>query len=505
MHLSTLLISAVAVPTLAQYAAPPQVQVIPHQVAQQVQQQQQVNQPLSQQQVIQQFPQQQVIQQIPNVVTNGMPVFNANGVCVNNQVVIPNTMLQTWGIQWRMSVQQVGQLVTGITALPPQINILLGCRQLCQVHNVPMTTVVQVARACRTHIIQNNIVIVQRPQVVVLNTVANVFIQMRHTVMPVNQPVVQQQIVVKQPVIQQQVVVQQPVVQQQVVVQRPVVQQQVVVQQQPIVTQAVCLRKVVIVQPAMTRVQTVCNQFGITPANANWMSQYVMGNMVNWGCCGLGSTQISKRDDADTTVAAGSNATFAETMANDAEMQGDMATVLEMFMGNTTMLANATISEAMGFVKDAAKSMEMSELIITNMCGAAAAAMLQSNTTDSENLHAMVNCATAKTETFIDPVDLGPAADARTSAPITMSTASVATSSTSTLASFSSVEVSSAGTFPTGTFPTSTGVLSIPTTLSPSNMQDAKTQVSVTEIKMSRALSAGVLSFTAIYVAVFAF
>ncbi|KAI8613615.1 hypothetical protein BC830DRAFT_1082546 [Chytriomyces sp. MP71] len=390
MHISALLLVTVALPALCQYAGQPIAQPAIQQQQFPVAGQQQipVAGQLAQQQNVPTVQQQQMNLQIMGGATNGQvftgqvsqvltsaaPVLTTNGVCINNHVLFPNSMLQTWGMPWGMSAQQVGQIVIQVSALPIQSNILTGCRQICLTHRIPMHALVRISHSCRSHILQQGVTFVNRQHLALWNTAANVFVQ---RVVVLQQPRLQQQ--------QQVVIVQQPP--------RPIIVQQ----------QQVLVRQVVLQQPVAVRVQRVCSRFGITQAHAVWMGQFIMSNMGSWGCCGLvggNAIRVTKRDNAPASM---------EEVANDAGMQDDMATVMELMMGNATMLSKASFAEAQGFVKDTATAMEMSPTTITNMCGTAVAAMLQSNMTEGDNLNAMTNCATAKDATFVDPAELSTA------------------------------------------------------------------------------------------------
>ncbi|KAJ3247066.1 hypothetical protein HDU78_005468 [Chytriomyces hyalinus] len=251
-----------------------------------------------------------------------------------------------------------------MVSLPIQSNILVGCRQICRTQRIPMVAIVQIARSCRSHIItQKRVRVIPRHHMLIINTAANVFIQ--------------QQRVVRRQQQQQQIVI----------VQRPPVRVQVT--------------RIVIVQKVVQRVQVVTRRLRISESSMGWLMPYIMGNMVNWGCCGVESLDgfngaISYKRDADVGMM-----DMAVKMANDADMQGGMASVLEMLSEKASMLSTASTAESQQMIANAAKEMKMSEMAITNICAATASAMLTSNMTAGSELDAMVNCATSKDETFI--------------------------------------------------------------------------------------------------------
>ncbi|KAJ3222319.1 hypothetical protein HDU81_009957 [Chytriomyces hyalinus] len=287
--------------------------------------------------------------------------YNSNqGLQWGQNIIISNQMLGSWGRQWNLNSQQVGQIISQMVSLPIQSNILLGCRQICRTQRISMVSIVQIARSCRTHIItQKRVRVIPRHHMIILNHAANVFIQ-------------QQRVVRRQKV---------------VIVQRPPVRVQVT--------------RIVIVQKVVQRVQVVSRRLRISESSMNWLMPYVMGNMVNWGCCGTESIDgfngaISYKRDSDTGMM-----DMAVKMANDADMQSGMASVLEMLSDKASMLSTATTQESQQMIADAAKQMKMSEMAITNICAATASAMLSSNMTSGSELDAMVNCATSKDETFI--------------------------------------------------------------------------------------------------------
>ncbi|KAJ3231375.1 hypothetical protein HDU78_007744 [Chytriomyces hyalinus] len=293
-----------------------------------------------------------------------VPVSWSNqGLRWGQNVIVSNQMLGSWGRQWGLGGQQVGQIVSQMVSLPVRSNILVGCRQICQVQRVPMVAIVQIARSCRSHIIsQRRVRVIPRHHMLIINSAANVFIQ-------------QQRVVRRQQV---------------VIVQRPPVRVQVT--------------RIVIVQPVVQRVQVVTRRLRISESSMGWLMPYIMGNMVNWGCCGVESIDgfngaISYKRDGDAGMM-----DMAVKMANDADMQGGMATVLEMLSDKVEMLGGATTTESQQMIADAAKQMKMSEMAITNICAATASAMLTSNMTSGKELDAMVNCATAKEDAFI-PMD----------------------------------------------------------------------------------------------------
>ncbi|KAJ3389100.1 hypothetical protein HDU80_011552 [Chytriomyces hyalinus] len=290
--------------------------------------------------------------------------WSNQGLRWGQNVIVSNQMLGSWGRQWGLGGQQVGQIISQMVSLPVRSNILVGCRQICQVQRVPMVAIIQIARSCRSHIIsQRRVRVVPRHHMLIINSAANVFIQ-------------QQRVVRRQ--------------QQVVIVQRPPVRVQVT--------------RIVIVQPVVQRVQIVTRRLRISESSMGWLMPYIMGNMVNWGCCGVESIDgfngaISYKRDGDTGMM-----DMAVKMANDADMQGGMATVLEMLSDKVEMLGGATTTESQQMIADAAKQMKMSEMAITNICAATASAMLTSNMTSGKELDAMVNCATAKEDAFI-PMD----------------------------------------------------------------------------------------------------
>ncbi|KAI8830880.1 hypothetical protein BJ741DRAFT_651927 [Chytriomyces cf. hyalinus JEL632] len=319
-------------------------------------------------QVFRNSQQNQVYQQQQNQVYQQQEVqvpvsWSNQGLRWGQNVIVSNQILGSWGRQWGLGNQQVGQIVSQMVSLPVRSNILVGCRQICQVQRVPMVAIVQIARSCRSHIInQKRVRVIPRHHMLIINSAANVFIQ-------------QQRVVRRQQV---------------VIVQRPPVRVQVT--------------RIVIVQKVVQRVQVVTRRLRISESSMGWLMPYIMGNMVNWGCCGVESIDgfngaISYKRDGDTGMM-----DMAVKMANDADMQDGMATVLEMLSDKAEMLGSATTAESQQMIADAAKQMKMSEMAITNICAATASAMLTSNMTSGKELDAMVNCATAKEDAFI-PMD----------------------------------------------------------------------------------------------------
>ncbi|KAJ3227923.1 hypothetical protein HDU81_006408 [Chytriomyces hyalinus] len=340
--------------------------------------------------------------------------WSNQGLRWGQNVIVSNQMLGSWGRQWGLGSQQVGQIISQMVSLPVQSNILVGCRQICQVQRVPMVAIVQIARSCRSHIItQKRVRVVPRHHMLIINSAANVFIQ-------------QQRVVRKQQV---------------VIVQRPPVRVQVT--------------RIVIVQQVVQRVQVVTNRLRISESSMGWLMPYIMGNMVNWGCCGAESIDgfngaISYKRDDNTNMM-----DMAVKMANDADMQGGMATVLEMLSDKAEMLGTATTAESQQMIADAAKQMKMSEMAITNICAATASAILTSNMTAGKELDAMVNCATAKEDAFIpmdqinklSTTDSKEAQDATgTASASSSSSTSVATLETTTTASAQSAQTSASST-----------------------------------------------------------
>ncbi|KAI8616677.1 hypothetical protein BC830DRAFT_1117050 [Chytriomyces sp. MP71] len=353
--------------------------------------------------------QQQAIRQIVNANQGGLNgqtitssnqriTFNNQGICLGQTIIVPTQILNTWGGQWSMSASQIGPIVQQILVVPVQsrTNVLQAVRGICSSNRIQMVQIIQLARACRSHITQQRVSVVQNPQRVLLNTISNVFVQRPQSVRVIQQRPIQQQ--------QQQIVVGQ----------RPI-QQQRVIQQQPVVV----VQRIVVVQPVAVRISTVCQRVGINQINQNWLTRQVLGNVVNWGCCGIqgvsgiqglngiqgisGIPGISRRQE---------KMNIAEEMANDPTMQGDVVTMLEMLMEHTQDLASANETEAKTIVSRFATAMNMTDFLVTNMCGTVVQSMLQSNMTSGEDLTAMTNCATAKDSVFISDDELNMAADA---------------------------------------------------------------------------------------------
>ncbi|KAI8842013.1 hypothetical protein BJ741DRAFT_593899 [Chytriomyces cf. hyalinus JEL632] len=171
---------------------------------------------------------------------------------------------------------------------------------------------------------------------------------------------------------------------------------------------------------------------------------------------------------------------MAVKMANDADMQGGMASVLEMLSDKASMLSTASTSESQQMIANAAKEMKMSEMAITNICAATASAMLTSNMTAGSELDAMVNCATSKDETFIPMEQIN-----KLSAGEVMGASDASTSSNPDSAASSSSSVSQ--TVPTltsddamsSTQPALTSIESALTTASASTAQQMTTGATV--------------------------